>query len=261
MSVVFKIIIGVLSMILAGGLIAGIIDVIKNRKSKHKPAGIYEAFFKRVIDFICGMLVIVILWPLYIVLAVMVRIKLGSPVLFTQERPGKDEKIFKLYKFRTMTDERDENGKLLPDDKRITSFGLWLRRTSMDEIPEAFNIIRGEMSIVGPRPQLVRDMVFMSDIQRQRHVVRQGLTGLAQVNGRNSITWEEKIAFDLKYIEKIKFLDDVSLIFKTVGKVLKRADINRAGTVSDMDYGDYLLQKGTISKEEYDKRQKEAKEI
>lgn len=147
MTVLVKVIVLILSLIIAGGLIAGIFNVVKNRKSKHKSRGIYEAYFKRVIDFICGMLVLVVLWPLYVVLAIMVRIKLGSPVLFTQDRPGKNEKIFKLYKFRTMTDERDEKGELLPDAKRLTSFGSWLRRTSMDEIPEAFNIVRGDSVI------------------------------------------------------------------------------------------------------------------
>ena len=149
MTVLVKVIVLILSLIIAGGLIAGIFNVVKNRKSKHKSRGIYEAYFKRVIDFICGMLVLVVLWPLYVVLAIMVRIKLGSPVLFTQARPGKNEKIFKLYKFRTMTDERDEKGELLPDAKRLTSFGSWLRRTSMDEIPEAFNIVRGDSGIIG----------------------------------------------------------------------------------------------------------------
>lgn len=149
MTVLVKVIVLILSLIIAGGLIAGIFNVVKNRKSKHKSRGIYEAYFKRVIDFICGMLVLVVLWPLYVVLAIMVRIKLGSPVLFTQDRPGKNEKIFKLYKFRTMTDERDEKGELLPDAKRLTSFGSWLRRTSMDEIPEAFNIVRGDSGIIG----------------------------------------------------------------------------------------------------------------
>lgn len=149
MTVLVKVIVLILSLIIAGGLIAGIFNVVKNRKSKHKSRGIYEAYFKRVIDFICGMLVLVVLWPLYVVLAIMVRIKLGSPVLFTQDRPGKNEKIFKLYKFRTMTDERDENGELLPDEVRLTKFGKWLRSTSLDELPEAFNILNGDSGIIG----------------------------------------------------------------------------------------------------------------
>ena len=228
---------------------------------EHKPYGLYEKFFKRPIDFMCGVAALIVFCWLYVIIAVMVRIKLGKPVLFTQDRPGKDERIFKLYKFRTMTDERDENGELLPDEVRLTKFGKWLRSTSLDELPEAFNILKGDMSIIGPRPQLVRDMVFMTDEQRKRHTVRPGLSGLAQVNGRNVLTWEDKFSWDLKYIEKITFLGDVKIIFETICKVFKRVDINREGTVSDMDFGDYLLQKGVVSKEEYDKKQDEAKKL
>ncbi len=226
MTVLVKVIISILSLIIVGGLIAGIIDVIKNRKSKHKSRGIYEAYFKRVIDFICGMLVLVILWPLYVVLAIMVRIKLGSPVLFTQDRPGKDEKIFKLYKFRTMTEERDEKGELLPDDKRLTSFGSWLRRTSMDEIPEAFNIVRGDMSLIGPRPLLVSYLPFYNERERLRHMVRPGLTGYAQAHGRNAVSWEDKFAMDAQYVEDITFCSDVKIIVDTVIVVLKRDGID-----------------------------------
>ncbi len=228
---------------------------------EHKPYGLYEKYFKRPIDFMCGVAALIVFCWLYVIIAVMVRIKLGKPVLFTQDRPGKDERIFKLYKFRTMTDERDENGELLPDEVRLTKFGKWLRSTSLDELPEAFNILKGDMSIIGPRPQLVRDMVFMTDEQRKRHTVRPGLSGLAQVNGRNVLTWEDKFSWDLKYIEKITFLGDVKIIFETICKVFKRVDINREGTVSDMDFGDYLLQKGVVSKEEYDKKQDEAKKL
>lgn len=233
MSVIARIVTTILSIILVGGFAAGVIDMIKNRKSKHKPAGVYEAFFKRVIDFICGMLVLVILWPLYLILAVTVRIKLGSPILFTQKRPGKDEKLFKLYKFRTMTDEKDENGELLSDDKRLTSFGSWLRKSSMDEIFEVFNIVRGDMSLVGPRPLLVRYLPFYTDEERDRHSVKPGLTGLAQINGRNSLEWSERFKLDCDYAHNITFITDVKIIIGTFYKVLKKVDVT--------DDGDYLL--------------------
>ena len=157
----------------------------------------YRYFFKRFFDFVLSLIAIIILSPVYIIVAILVRVKLGSPVIFTQERPGKDEKIFKMYKFRSMTSETDEEGNLLPDEVRLTSFGKKLRSTSLDELPELFNILKGDMSIVGPRPQLVKDMIFMTEEQRKRHTVRQGLTGLAQVNGRNAISWEDKINYDL----------------------------------------------------------------
>ena len=159
----------------------------------------YNKYLKRIIDIICSLAAIIVFSWLYIIIGVLVRIKLGSPVIFKQPRPGKDEKIFTLYKFRTMTDERDEEGNLLPDDIRLTKFGKFLRSTSLDELPEAFNILLGHMSVIGPRPQLVRDMVFMTDEQRKRHTVRPGLSGLAQVMGRNGITWEEKIDFDIAH--------------------------------------------------------------
>ena len=189
----------------------------------------------------------------------------GNP-FFTQIRPtkvGKDgkEKLFRMIKFRTMTNERDEKGELLPDDKRLNKFGKILRSTSLDELPELFNILKGDMSIVGPRPQLVRDMVFMSEEQRRRHSVRAGLTGLAQVSGRNNISWEQKLSYDIEYIENISFGGDVKIIFRTVKKVFKREDTVREGTVSDMDFGDWLLQNGDVDKATYDAKQAEAKEL
>ena len=177
-------------------------------------------------------------------------------------KPGKDEKIFKLIKFRSMTCETDENGKLLPDEVRLTKYGKFLRSTSLDELPELINILKGEMSIVGPRPQLVRDMVFMTPEQRRRHSVYPGLTGLAQVNGRNNITWEQKFSYDLAYIDGgISFYKDVKIILQTVEKVFRRVDTTREGTESDIDLGDWLLEQGALSKEEYASRQAESKQL
>lgn len=228
----------------------------------HIPYGPYERWFKRPIDIFCALAAILVFWWLYLLVALFVRIKLGSPVIFCQERPGKDEKIFKLYKFRSMTDERDADGNLLPDDVRLTRFGKLLRSTSLDELPEAINILKGDMSVIGPRPQLVRDMVFMTAEQRQRHTVRPGLTGFAQVNGRNNITWEQKLKYDLQYIDSgITFIEDVKIVFQTIGKVLKRNDTVRIGTESDMDFGDWLMLEGKVDYEMYEAKQKEAKDL
>lgn len=226
----------------------------------------YQHFFKRFFDVVCALLALIVFCWLYAIIAILVRVKLGSPVLFKQIRPGmKDkngqEKLFKLYKFRTMTDERDVDGKLLPDEIRLTKFGAWLRSTSLDELPEAINILKGDMSVIGPRPQLVRDMVFMTEEQRQRHIVRPGLSGLAQVRGRNAISWEGKLVTDLEYIQHITFIGDLRIVFQTIGKFLKREDIVREGTVSDMDYGDVLLKEGKVSQEDYKMKQEEALEL
>lgn len=187
-------------------------------ETKHKPYGPYEKYFKRPLDLFCGLAAVTVFWWLYLILAILVRVKLGSPVLFTQERPGKDEKIFKLYKFRTMTDERDENGNLLPDEVRLTRFGKLLRATSLDELPEAFNIIKGEMSVIGPRPLLVEYLPRYNSEQKHRHDVRPGLSGLAQVNGRNTVTWEQKFDYDIQYVREITFMGDLRIIFQTVVK-------------------------------------------
>jgi len=184
----------------------------------------------------------------------------GNP-FFTQLRPGKNEKIFKLVKFRTMTCEKDTDGNLLPDEKRLTGYGKILRSTSLDELPELWNILKGDMSIVGPRPQLVRDMVFMTPEQRKRHSVRQGLTGLAQVNGRNNMTWEQKFEYDLLYIEKITFAGDVKILFKTVVKVLKREGISGERSDTPEDFGDYLLGKETIDDTTYKDKLSEAEKL
>ena len=186
----------------------------------------YKNYLKRVMDFILSLLAIIVLSPVLLVVAVLVRTKLGSPVLFTQERPGKDEKIFKLYKFRTMTDEKDDNGKLLPDEVRLTKFGKMLRSTSLDELPELFNILKGDMSIVGPRPLLVRYLPRYNAEQKRRHEVRPGLSGLAQVNGRNAISWEDKFKYDVEYVDHVTFLGDWKIIFQTVWNVLKRDGIS-----------------------------------
>lgn len=191
---------------------------------KHK-ASFYEKYIKRLLDIVLSGGALLILWPVLLVTAILVRTKLGSPVIFCQERPGKDEKIFKLYKFRSMTDARDENGNLLPDDVRLTKFGKLLRSTSLDELPELWNILRGDMSIVGPRPLLVSYLPYYTQEEKHRHDVRPGLTGLAQVNGRNNLTWEQKFAYDLEYVDRISFAYDVKIILQTVGKVLKKSDI------------------------------------
>lgn len=236
----------------------------KGQRMNHKQ-GIYEKYIKRVFDIICALLAIIVFCWLYVIIAALVRVKLGSPVLFTQPRPGKDEKIFKLYKFRTMTDERDENGELLPDDVRLTSFGKWLRSTSMDELPEAFNILNGTMSVIGPRPQLVRDMTFMSKEQRRRHCVRPGLSGLAQTRGRNALAWDDKLATDLEYIENVTFYGDVKIVLDTVKQVFFKQKGQEDKDIDEVDitddFGDYLLKMGRVTQEEYDQKQKEAREL
>ena len=199
-------------------------------KKIHRP---YEKYFKRPFDLLCGFAALTVFCWLYIILAIMIRIKLGSPILFSQERPGKDEKIFKLYKFRTMTDEKDENGKLLPDEMRLTRFGKMLRATSLDEIPEVFNIIKGDMSVVGPRPLLVKYLPLYSEEQKHRHDVRPGLSGHAQLNGRNSVSWEEKFKLDVEYVYNITFLGDLKIIFCTVRKAfIKREGISSQTSVT-----------------------------
>lgn len=229
--------------------------------------GFYEKYVKRAIDVTCATGAIVVFSPIYLGVAVLVRTKLGSPVLFTQDRPGLvgpdgKETVFKMYKFRSMTDERDENGDLLPDEVRLTKFGKWLRNTSLDELPEAFNILNGTMSVIGPRPQLVRDMVFMSKEQRMRHTAKPGLSGLAQVNGRNAISWEDKMNWDLKYIEKVTFKEDLKIILDTVKKAfIKQEGITQDDMATAEDLGDYLLRTEKVDSNEYEMKQKEAKDI
>ena len=245
-------------------------DVSKHIRLERK-CGFYELYIKRLIDIVCSLAAIIVFSWLYIIVTVLVRVKLGSPVLFKQPRPGKidpktgREKMFYMYKFRSMSDDRDENGNLLPDDVRLGKFGKALRATSLDELPEAFNILKGDMSIIGPRPQLVRDMVFMTDEQRKRHTAKPGLSGLAQTRGRNALSWDGKLATDLEYIENITFLGDVKIIIDTVKQVffkekgIEGSDIDEVDITDD--FGDYLLKAGRVSKEEYDQKQAEAREL
>lgn len=228
---------------------------------KQGKPGVYARYIKRILDVLLSGCALIVLSPVLLIVAVLVRTRLGSPVIFCQPRPGKDEKIFKMYKFRSMTDARDENGELLPDEVRLTRFGRTLRSTSLDELPELWNIFKGDMSIVGPRPQLVRDMVFMTPEQRLRHTVMPGLTGLAQVSGRNAISWENKLATDLRYIRRITFLGDVKIVLLTVKKVFCREDISADGMDTAEDLGDYLLRTAQVSQEAYQKLQAESKEL
>ena len=228
----------------------------------------YAKVFKRLIDFTLSLIALIILSPVFLILIIVGAIAMGGNPFFTQLRPGKiskktgQEKIFRLVKFRTMSNKKDKDGNLLPDEVRLNKYGRILRSTSLDELPELWNILIGDMSIVGPRPQLVRDMVFMTAEQRRRHSIRPGLTGYAQVNGRNNITWEQKFEYDLEYIDrKITLFGDIKIMFQTVGKVFKRSDTVREGTVSDMDFGDWLVMKDKVDQETYEQKQNEAKEL
>lgn len=227
----------------------------------------YAKFFKRLIDCILSITAFVVLFPVILILTLVGAIAMKGNPFFCQSRPGKKgkdrkERIFKLIKFRTMSNAKDKDGNLLPDNQRLGKYGSWLRSTSLDELPELVNIILGHLSICGPRPFLVRDCVFMTEEQRRRHNVRPGLTGLAQVNGRNNITWEQKIEYDLQYIDNgITFIGDVKIVMQTVCRVLKRSDTVREGTVSDIDFGDWLVMEGKVDQETYEKKQEEAKEM
>lgn len=204
-------------------------------KNKHKPYGPYEKYFKRLIDLICGFAAVIIFCWLYIILIILGTVFMRGNPFFTQERPGKDEKIFKLIKFRTMDNRKDKNGKLLPDEIRLNKYGRILRKTSLDEIPEVFNIIKGDMSLIGPRPLLVKYLPYYDNEERLRHSVRPGLSGLAQVNGRNAISWEEKFKFDLMYVNKITFIGDVKIIFETVKKAFIKSEGITLNALEDFD--------------------------
>lgn len=234
--VLFKIILLIVVIAALAGVLAFIADLFQKRNSRHRPYGLYEKFIKRPLDAFLATGAIIILSPVLLITAILVRVKLGSPVLFTQDRPGRDEKIFRLYKFRTMTDARDENGVLLPDDQRLPEFGQKLRSTSLDELPELVNMIKGDMAVVGPRPLLVRYLPRYNTHQARRHEVRPGFTGLAQVHGRNSISWEEKFDWDVQYVDHITFKGDAKIIFDTVRTVLKREGITGGGEVTMAEF-------------------------
>lgn len=205
---------------------------------EHKPYGLYEKYIKRILDICCGLIVFFLFWWLYLIIALLVKVKLGSPVLFIQERPGKNEKVFKLYKFRTMTDERDEKGKLLPDEQRLNSFGKWLRSTSLDELPEVYNLLNGTMSLCGPRPLLIKYLPYYSEAERMRHLVRPGLTGLAQVSGRNNLEWDKRLELDITYVQEISFVKDMKILLLTIFKVISKKDIASGDEMSMRDLDD-----------------------
>ena len=222
----------------------------------------YKRFLKRFFDIVLSGGALIVFSPVMLVVAILIRVKLGGPVVFCQYRPGKNNKIFKLYKFRSMTNEKDENGNLLPDEKRLTKFGKMLRRTSLDELPQLWNIFKGDMSIIGPRPRMVQECVFLKEEDlNKRSRVRPGLTGLAQVNGRNNITFDKVVEYDKQYVDNLNLKLDTKIFFKTIGKVLKKSDINKNGTATNEFYGDMLLREGTISEQEYKAKIQEANDI
>lgn len=227
---------------------------------------LYQKYFKRLLDILLSLTGIIILSWLFVVISILIRIKIGNPIFFVQIRPGivdsdSKEKLFKMYKFRTMNDDRNSDGTMKSDEERMTNFGYKLRSLSLDEIPEIVNILKGDMSFVGPRPQLVNDLVFMSDEERKRHSVKPGLTGLAQINGRNGISWEDKFKYDLKYINNISFFQDVRIFILTFKKVLTRDSITSDNMVTSEDYGIYLLRKGVIDKSLFLRKQQEAEAL
>ena len=234
--IILKIILWIIAIAAAVGLIAGAGDLLRKQSNSHKPCGPYERIFKRPLDAFLATGALIVLSPVLLVTAILVRTKLGSPVLFTQDRPGRDGKLFKLYKFRSMTDARDADGNLLPDDQRLPAFGQKLRSTSLDELPELINMVKGDMAVVGPRPLLVEYLTRYSKRQARRHEVRPGFTGLAQVHGRNAISWEEKFDWDVEYVDHITFKGDVKIILDTVRTVLKREGISGENTVTMTEF-------------------------
>ena len=233
--IILWIVLGIVIVAAVVAVIAGVADVISHKISSHKPYGPYEKYIKRPLDAFLATGALIVFSPILLITAILVRVKLGSPVLFCQERPGKDEKIFRLYKFRTMTDERDENGELLPNDMRLVPFGRKLRSTSLDELPELFNIVKGDMSIIGPRPLLIRYLPAYTEVEKHRHDVRPGLSGLAQANGRNFVKWDQRLAYDVEYVNKITFIGDLRIIAKTISKVFSHSDV--AENPDDIDEG------------------------
>ena len=222
--IILWIILWIIAIAFVVGVIAAVTDLF-GKKSAHKPYGPYERFVKRGLDAFLATGALIVFSPILLITAILVRVKLGSPVLFTQDRPGKDGKIFKLYKFRSMTDARDTNGELLPDAERLTKFGAALRSTSLDELPELFNIANGDMAIIGPRPLLVQYLPYYTEAEKHRHDVRPGLSGLAQINGRNLVKWDQRLAYDVEYVNRITFFGDMLIALKTIKKVLAKEDI------------------------------------
>ena len=246
------IILWIILWIIVVAAVVGVIAVLADlfgKKNGHKPYGPYERFVKRGLDAFLATGALIVLSPVLLVTAVMVRVKLGSPVLFTQDRPGRDGKIFKLYKFRTMTDQKDENGNLLPDEIRLTSFGKKLRATSLDELPELLNIIKGNMAVVGPRPLLVKYLPWYTEEQHKRHSVRPGLTGYAQAHGRNTVDWDDKFAMDVEYVNKITFMGDTKIIIDTVKAVVKHEGISSETSATMESFIEYCRSKGRTPKE------------
>lgn len=231
------------------------------KKENKKRRTVYEVVFKRFFDFILSLLGIIVLSPVFLIVWICSKISIGGKAMFVQYRPGRNGKIFKLYKFRSMTNKTDANGDLLPDEQRITRFGKIIRKLSLDELPQLFNILKGDMSIVGPRPRMVEECVFLDETQQDRFKVRPGITGWAQVNGRNTITFDKVVQFDKEYVEKISLWFDIKILFKTVGYVFKRKGINKEGTVSNEFHGDYLLRTGQISEEYYKEKIGKAKQM
>ena len=240
--VILQIILGIIIIAAVVAIIAFILDLF--HKSSHKPYGPYERFVKRPLDAFLATGALIVFSPILLITAILIRIKLGAPILFSQDRPGRDEKIFKIYKFRSMTDEKDEKGKLLPDEKRLTAFGQLLRSTSLDELPELFNIIKGDMAVIGPRPLRVSYLPWYSEEQAHRHDVRPGLTGYAQVHGRNTVDWDDKFCMDVNYLTHITFLGDCKIILDTIKTVLKREGINSDNSVTMESIVDYSKSKG-----------------
>lgn len=249
MHVFLWMIFGIVLICTCAGLIALIFDLVKSGGNSHKAYGPYERFVKRPLDAFLATGALIVLSPVMIITAVLVRIKLGSPVFFTQARPGRDEKPFKLIKFRTMTRKTDEQGKLLPDEIRLTGFGKKLRATSLDEIPELLNVIKGDMAVVGPRPLLVKYLPWYTEEQHRRHDVRPGLTGYAQAHGRNAVDWDDKFRMDVDYVNHVTFKGDVRIILDTAKAVFKREGISSEKSATMEDFTDYCKEKGRTAKE------------
>lgn len=261
MKKILKIHVTFFGLCAAIGIFVGKTEMKKGWSNNRIPYGLYEKHLKRPLDLLLSLTALFFLWPVMLIIGLNVKKNIGSPVIFKQLRPGLGEQLFTIRKYRTMTDEKGADGELLSDRERLMPFGEKLRSSSLDELPELVSIIKGDMSIVGPRPQLVRDMVFMSDKHRKRHTVRPGLTGLAQVSGRNAINWEDKLDKDLEYIDHITFLGDVKIIMKTIWKVIRKDGITEEGQATALDYGDWLLENERVSQEEYDSLQEEARKI